>query len=95
MPFPAARVGDITATGDADTGTGVPTVLIGGKPVSVLGDIVTGSVCIGAVTMGNPTILVGGRPIARLTSQCAGVNPITGMPVSTVIATPCCPTVLV
>ncbi len=95
MGLPAARVGDMTATGDADAGPGVLTVLIGGQPASVVGDIVSGSVCVGTVTMGNPTILVSGRPIARLTSQVTGVNPATGVPVSTVIATPCCATVLV
>ena len=40
MTFPAARVGDLTATGDAITGPGVPTVLIAGMPAAVVGDTV-------------------------------------------------------
>lgn len=94
MPFPAARVGDMTVTGDAITGPGVPTVLIGGMPASVMGDLVSGGVCVGAITMGSPTVLIGGRPAARLTSQVTGANPITGVPVSTVVGPPGCVTVL-
>ena len=85
MPFPAARIGDTTATGDVITGPGVPTVLIEGVPASVMGDLVNGSVCVGAITMGSPTVLIGGRPAARMTSQVTGVNPITGVPVTTVV----------
>ncbi len=94
MPFPATCVGDMTVTGDAVTGPGVPTVLIGGKPASVLGDLVSGSVCEGAVTMGCPTVLVGGRPITRTTSMVTGVNPESGVPVTTAAA-PGAPTVLI
>lgn len=86
MPFPAARLGDMTATGDAITGPGVPTVLIEGVPASVMGDMVSGAACVGTIVMGSPTVLIGGRPAARLTSQVAGNNPATGVPVTTVIA---------
>ena len=85
MGFPAARVGDLTATGDAITGPGVPTVLIMGQPASVMGDLVTGSVCVGSITMGSPTVLIGGRPAARTTSIVTGTNPIIGVPVSTTV----------
>lgn len=85
MPFPAARVGDTTASGDAITGPGVPTVLIGGMPAAVMGDSVSGAACSGAIVMGSPTVLIGGRPAARMTSNVAGVNPVTGVPVSTVV----------
>ena len=95
MPFPAARMGDITATGDPITGPGVPTVLIAGQPASVVGDIVSGSVCVGAIVMGSMTVLIGGRPAAQVTSQVTGVNPITGVPVSTVVGPPGAPTVLI
>ncbi|RMH13510.1 MAG: PaaR repeat-containing protein, partial [Planctomycetota bacterium] len=37
MGTPAARVGDMTMSGDPITGPGVPTVLIGGQPASVSG----------------------------------------------------------
>lgn len=86
MPFPAARVGDMTATGDAITGPGVATVLIEGQPASVAGDLVSGAACQGAVAMGSPTVLIGGRPAARVTSTVTGANPATGVPVSTVIS---------
>jgi len=85
MPFPAARLGDTTVTGDAITGPGVPTVLIGGVPAAVMGDLVAGNACTGAITMGSPTVLIGGRPAARITSQVTGVNPYSGVPVTTAV----------
>ena len=94
MPFPAARVGDMTVTGDAITGPGVPTVLIGGMPAAVMGDLVSGNACTGAITMGSPTVLIGGRPAARTTSQVTGVNPYSGVPVTTAVG-PGAPTVLI
>lgn len=94
MPFPAARLGDITATGDAITGPGVPNVLIAGVPASVVGDMVSGAACIGSITQGSPTVLISGRPAARSTSMVAGSNPATGVPVSTTIAMGA-PTVLI
>jgi uncharacterized Zn-binding protein involved in type VI secretion len=94
MGFPAARVGDTTVTGDAITGPGVPTVLIGGLPAAVVGDLVAGNACTGAITMGSPTVLIGGRPAARVTSQVTGVNPYTGVPVTTVVGMGA-PTVLI
>jgi len=86
MGFPAARVGDLTVTGDAITGPGVLTVLIMGQPAAVMGDMVSGAAVVGSIVMGSPTVLIGGRPAARATSQVAGSNPITGVPVTTVIA---------
>ncbi len=94
MPFPAARLGDTTATGDVVTGPGVPTVLIGGVPAAVVGDLVSGGVCVGSITVGSPTVLIGGRPAARVTSQVVGTNPASGVPVTTVIAVGA-PTVLI
>ena len=85
MGFPAARLGDQTATGDTITGPGVPTVLIGGVPASVMGDLVSGAACVGAINMGSPTVLIGGRPAARMTSTVSGANPVTGVPVATTI----------
>jgi uncharacterized Zn-binding protein involved in type VI secretion len=86
MPFPAARVGDITATGDTITGPGAATVLIENMPASVIGDLVNGAACVGAITVGSPTVLIMGRPAARVTSTVTGANPATGVPVSTMIA---------
>jgi uncharacterized Zn-binding protein involved in type VI secretion len=93
--FPAARVGDMTVTGDPITGPGVPTVLIGGMPASVVGDVVSGAVCIGAISMGSMTVMIGGRPAARVTAQVTGANAVSGAPVTTAVAPPCCPTVLI
>lgn len=86
MPFPAARLGDVTATGDAITGPGVPNVLIGGVPAAVIGDTVSGTACTGAIAMGSPTVMIGGRPAARVTSQVTGANPTSGVPVTTAVA---------
>ena len=94
MSFPAARMGDLTATGDAITGPGVPTVLIAGQPASVVGDMVSGSVFSGSITMGSMTVLIGGRPAARMTSQCTGANNQTGVPMTTAIVKGA-PTVLI
>jgi uncharacterized Zn-binding protein involved in type VI secretion len=93
--LPAARLGDMTATGDAVTGPGAPNVLIGNRPAACAGDTVTGAACAGAISMGSMTVLIGGRPAARVSSMVTGANPITGVPVSTVIAPPGCPTVLI
>ena len=84
--FPAARLGDMTATGDPITGPGVPNVLIENLPASVVGDMVSGAACQGSITQGSPTVLIGGRPAARVTSVVAGVNPASGVPVSTTVA---------
>ena len=86
MPGPAARVGDTTATGDAITGPGVPTVLIGGMPAAVLGDMVSGAACVGAITLGSFTVLIMNRPAATVGSMVAGANPATGVPVTTTVA---------
>jgi uncharacterized Zn-binding protein involved in type VI secretion len=84
--FPAARISDLTATGDTITGPGVPNVLIGGLPASVVGDLVAGPVVAsGSIVMGSFTVLISGRPAARVTSQVAGVSS-WGTPVTTVVA---------
>lgn len=78
MP-PAARLTDmhtcpmvtpglppIPHVGGPITGPGVPTVLIGGMPAAVLGDL---CVCVGppdTIAMGSGTVLIGSKPAARL-----------------------------
>jgi uncharacterized Zn-binding protein involved in type VI secretion len=78
MP-PAARVGDmhvcpmqtpavvpIPHVGGPIVGPGVPTVLIGGQPASVVGD---SAICLGppdSILMGSSTVMIGGQPAARL-----------------------------
>lgn len=84
--FPAARISDLTATGDTITGPGIPNVLIGGLPASVVGDLVAGPVVVsGAIVTGAFTVLISGRPAARITSQVAGATAL-GTPVTTVVA---------
>ena len=93
--FPAARLTDLTVTGDVITGPGVPVVLICNMPASVVGDMVTGTVCVGSIVMGSITVLLANRPAARVTSQVVGANPITGIPVTTIVGPPCAITVLI
>ncbi len=70
MP-PAARVTDPTGHPGIITGPGVPTVLIGGLPAAVVGDLHT---CAMAPTphpptpiaFGSYTVLIGGAPAARV-----------------------------
>lgn len=95
MGMPAARVGDLTATADPVTGPGVATVMIGGMPASVMGDLVSGAACVGSVVLGSTTVLIGGRGAVRVGSQVTGSNPQTGAPVTTTIAPPGCPTVMI
>jgi uncharacterized Zn-binding protein involved in type VI secretion len=95
MSFPAARVSDMTVTGDSITGPGVPNVLIAGQPAAVVGDLVSGPTCVGTIVMGSATLLISGRPAARVISQVTGVNPSSGVPASTVIGPPGAPTVLI
>ena len=94
MPFPFSRLADTTATGDAVTGPGAPTVLVSNMPASCLGDAVAGAACTGAVTVGSATVLAMNRPVTRVSSTVVGVNPATGVPVTTALALGA-PTVLV
>jgi uncharacterized Zn-binding protein involved in type VI secretion len=53
------------------TGPGVPTVLIGGMPAAVVGDVLA---CAGppdAIANGSLTVMIGGRPAARQTDLTA------------------------
>ncbi len=84
MGKPAARIGDmhmcpmvtpgvppVPHVGGPITGPGCPTVLIGGQPAAVLGDMCT---CTGppdTIAMGSSGVLIGGKPAARLGDQCA------------------------
>jgi uncharacterized Zn-binding protein involved in type VI secretion len=98
LGMPAARMGDQTAHGGTIT-SGLPTVIIGGKPAARMGDM---HVCPmatpavppiphvgGAIVMGSLTVMIGGQPAARVgdTVACPG-------PPNTIIP-PGCPTVLI
>lgn len=89
--FPAARIGDTTATGDSIVGPGAPTVLIGNLPASVVGDNVVGPICNvkGTITLGSFTVLICNKPAARVTSLVVGVNqppgPVPPVPIATTV----------
>jgi uncharacterized Zn-binding protein involved in type VI secretion len=57
--------GVVPHVGGPITGPCVPTVLIGGLPAAVIGDLL---VCVGppdSIVMGSTSVLIGGRPAAR------------------------------
>jgi uncharacterized Zn-binding protein involved in type VI secretion len=81
MAFPAARLTDmhvcpmltvlIPHVGGPIIGPGAPTVMIGGIPAAVLGDMVT---CVGppdTIMKGSSTVMIGGKPAARMLDTCA------------------------
>jgi uncharacterized Zn-binding protein involved in type VI secretion len=84
MGKPAARISDmhtcpmvtpglppIPHVGGPITGPGCPTVLIGGMPAAVMGDM---CVCVGppdTIILGSTGVMIGGKPAARLGDQCA------------------------
>ena len=71
----AARLGDVSTHGGTLTGPGVPTVLVGGTPASVAGDlhacvIPTPHPPVTPFPMGSSTVLIGGRPALRTSDAC-------------------------
>ena len=94
MPGPAATVGSNHVcpmvnpgtpppphVGGPVTGPGVPTVLIGGKPAAVMGDMCT---CAGppdTIVMGCATVLIGGKPASTVGDMTAhGGSIVVGEP---------------
>lgn len=87
MGKPAARIGDmhvcpmvtglVPHVGGPIVGPGVPTVLIGGQPAAVMGDMCT---CTGppdTIILGSAGVLIGGKPAARMGDQCSHGGMIT------------------
>ena len=91
MGQPAARLTDmhtcpmqtpavpspIPHVGGPITGPGVPSVLIGKMPASVVGDVAT---CVGppdTIAKGSATVMIGGRPAARMGDTTAHGGVIT------------------
>ena len=90
MPQPAARLTDmhvcpmvtpavppVPHVGGPITGPGAPTVLIGGLPAAVLGDM---AVCVGppdSILLGSPTVLIRNKPAARMGDTTAHGGSIT------------------
>ncbi|MBO8416285.1 MAG: PAAR domain-containing protein [Proteobacteria bacterium] len=89
---PAATLANLTATGDVVTGPGSPVNLVNGLPCACVGDLVSGPVVTGAITMTTAVnFLIKGRPAANLTAVVTGVNPMTGIPMTSALAV--CPNV--
>ncbi|HQY07451.1 MAG: PAAR domain-containing protein [Leptothrix sp. (in: Bacteria)] len=73
----AARVTDLSNHGGSVVGPGVPTVMVGGLPAAVLGDL---HVCAlpppghaptaSPFTLGSATVQIGGRPALRAGDAC-------------------------
>jgi uncharacterized Zn-binding protein involved in type VI secretion len=80
MTQPAARIGDSTVHGGVIV-AGAPTVLIGGKPASRIGDMHTCPLSSGVPHVGGPillgsfTVLVSGFPQARISDIALCVGP--------------------
>jgi uncharacterized Zn-binding protein involved in type VI secretion len=67
----------IPHVGGPITGPGCPTVMIGGQPAAVMGDM---AVCTGppdTVVLGSTGVRFGGTPAARMGDQCAHGGSIT------------------
>ena len=82
MP-PAARVGDPTVHGGTVVGPGVATVMIGGMPAAVIGDlhacpISPGHLPSSPFTAGSATVMIGGRPALRVgdAAACGALVPV-------------------
>lgn len=90
MP-PAARIADmhvcpmvtgvVPHVGGPIIGPGVPTVMVGGMPAAVVGDMVT---CTGppdSIVKGSATVMIGGKPAARIGDLTAhGGSIVAGIP---------------
>jgi uncharacterized Zn-binding protein involved in type VI secretion len=81
MP-PAARVGDQTGHPGVISGPGVSTVLIGGMPAAVVGDLHACSFPPppphppSTIIKGSSSVMIGGRPAARVGDTAGCGSPI-------------------
>ncbi len=67
---PKVEPGPVPHVGGPITGPGAPTVMIGGQPAAVQGDMLT---CVGppdSIAQGSATVSIGGKPAARVGDQC-------------------------
>ena len=82
----AARISDVSVHGGAVVGPGVATVLVGGLPAAVLGDMHSCVIPpphppVTPFVAGSATVLIGGRPALRVGDSCAcGASVAVGMP---------------
>jgi uncharacterized Zn-binding protein involved in type VI secretion len=88
----AARVGDTTTHGGTIVGPGCSTVLIGGMPASIAGDMhvcsldpTTHQPTVSAFPSGSTTVLIGSMPAVRTTDSCiCGAMAAVGSPTVTI-----------
>lgn len=83
--IPAARIGDLSGHGGSVSGPGMPSVLIGGKPAAVAGDMHTCPLAWGlvphAVTpfpSGSKSVFICGKPALRAGDLSSCGAPIAG-----------------
>ena len=80
-PMQTPAVVPIPHVGGPIVGPGMPTVLIGGQPAAVVGDMCT---CVGppdVIVKGSATVLIGGKPAARMGDMTAhGGSIVVGCP---------------
>lgn len=83
----AARVGDVTTHGGVIAGPGEPTVLIGGMPAAVMGDLHScpipppAHIPSSPFLIGSTTVLIGAKPALRITDVCGcGAMAAAGCP---------------
>jgi uncharacterized Zn-binding protein involved in type VI secretion len=83
----AARVGDPTVHGGVVVGPGVATVLIGGMPAAVMGDMHAcpipppSHIPSSPFVAGSATVMIQGRPALRASDSCAcGASVAVGLP---------------
>jgi uncharacterized Zn-binding protein involved in type VI secretion len=84
----AVRVGDITVHGGTITGLGAATVLIGGMPAAVVGDLhicalppVAHQPTVSPFPSGSSKVLIAGRPALRTIDAClCGAMAAVGAP---------------
>ncbi|MBN1987644.1 MAG: PAAR domain-containing protein [Prolixibacteraceae bacterium] len=78
---PMVNPGGVPHVGGPIVGPGVATVLIGGMPAAVVGDM---AVCTGppdTIVQGSATVLIGGKPAARMGDLTAhGGTIVAGIP---------------
>lgn len=78
---PMVNPGPVPHVGGPITGPGVPTVMVGGMPAAVVGDM---CVCTGppdTIAMGSTTVMIGGKPAARMGDSTAhGGSIVAGLP---------------
>lgn len=58
--------GTVPHVGGPVSGPGVPTVMIGGMPAAVVGDMATCSGPPDTIAKGSGTVMIGGKPAARM-----------------------------